>query len=144
MDDDIFRTQSNIDYFECDIYIGTGGHKWQLATDPQTLLDWEAKLFAFIAEGTAGFIWNRDPLRIFSNNGRLLARRSSNKGKCFLSPPTSMHKSNDVVRFYLRSHHVVVPRISGWMMHDDAVDDEWLAVWVLREATKQFPEIIVS
>ncbi|KAJ1948368.1 hypothetical protein EC988_005204 [Linderina pennispora] len=110
MDDDIFRTQSSIDYFECDIYVGTGAKGWQLVTDPQVLLDWEARLFAFIAERTAGFIWNRDPLRIFTNTGKLRA----------------------------------LPRISGWMMHDDAVDDEWLVVWVLREATRQFPDIIVS
>ncbi|KAJ2455433.1 hypothetical protein EV183_000765 [Coemansia sp. RSA 2336] len=30
------------------------------------------------------------------------------------------------------------------MIHGDAVDDEWLAVWLLREATREFPELIVS
>ncbi|KAJ1959163.1 hypothetical protein GGI12_004479 [Dipsacomyces acuminosporus] len=30
------------------------------------------------------------------------------------------------------------------MMHGDAVDDEWLVVWMLREATLAFPELIVS
>ncbi|ORX68291.1 SGT1-domain-containing protein [Linderina pennispora] len=137
MDDDIFRAQSSIDYFECDIYVGTGAKGWQLVTDPQVLLDWEARLFAFIAERTAGFIWNRDPLRIFSNTGKLRARRSSNKG-------SSRAPSKDAVLKPPVFWRIIVPRISGWMMHDDAVDDEWLAVWVLREATKQFPDIIVS
>ncbi|KAJ2725207.1 hypothetical protein GGI07_001469 [Coemansia sp. Benny D115] len=30
------------------------------------------------------------------------------------------------------------------MVHGDAVDDEWLAVWMLREAAKTFPELIIS
>ncbi|KAI8320388.1 SGT1-domain-containing protein [Martensiomyces pterosporus] len=29
-------------------------------------------------------------------------------------------------------------------MHGDAVDDEWLVVWLLREATLAFPELVVS
>ncbi|KAJ2299459.1 hypothetical protein IW139_001708 [Coemansia sp. RSA 353] len=36
------------------------------------------------------------------------------------------------------------PRISGRMIHGDAVDDEWLAVWLLREATREYDELIVS
>ncbi|KAJ2170049.1 hypothetical protein GGH15_000141 [Coemansia sp. RSA 562] len=38
----------------------------------------------------------------------------------------------------------VLPRISGRMIHGDAVDDEWLAVWLLREATREYDELIVS
>ncbi|KAJ2787691.1 hypothetical protein GGI15_000514 [Coemansia interrupta] len=30
------------------------------------------------------------------------------------------------------------------MVHGDSIDDEWLAVWILREATKIFPELVVS
>ncbi|KAJ2155913.1 hypothetical protein GGF46_005523 [Coemansia sp. RSA 552] len=37
-----------------------------------------------------------------------------------------------------------VPRVSGRMIHGDAVDDEWLAVWLLCEATRQFEELSVS
>ncbi|KAJ2084348.1 hypothetical protein H4R24_000141 [Coemansia sp. RSA 988] len=37
-----------------------------------------------------------------------------------------------------------VPCISGRMIHGDAIDDEWLAVWLLREATIRFPELVVS
>ncbi|KAJ2543832.1 hypothetical protein GGF49_001791 [Coemansia sp. RSA 1853] len=38
----------------------------------------------------------------------------------------------------------MLPRISGRMIHGDAVDDEWLAVWLLREATREYDELIVS
>ncbi|KAJ2680240.1 hypothetical protein GGI25_000833 [Coemansia spiralis] len=37
-----------------------------------------------------------------------------------------------------------VPRLSGQMVHGDAIDDEWLAVWLLREASRQFPELVIS
>ncbi|KAJ2472751.1 hypothetical protein GGI02_001358, partial [Coemansia sp. RSA 2322] len=37
-----------------------------------------------------------------------------------------------------------VPCVSGQMTHGDAVDDEWLVVWLLREATKEYPELVVS
>ncbi|KAJ2479010.1 hypothetical protein IWW56_003366 [Coemansia sp. RSA 2131] len=37
----------------------------------------------------------------------------------------------------------MLPRISGRMIHGDAVDDEWLAVWLLREATREYDELIV-
>ncbi|KAJ2777976.1 hypothetical protein H4R18_004876 [Coemansia javaensis] len=37
-----------------------------------------------------------------------------------------------------------VPRISGRMIHGDAVDDEWLAVWLLREASREFPGLTIS
>ncbi|KAJ2003733.1 hypothetical protein GGI04_002857, partial [Coemansia thaxteri] len=36
-----------------------------------------------------------------------------------------------------------VPCVSGQMTHGDAVDDEWLVVWLLREATKEYPELVV-
>ncbi|PIA19242.1 SGT1-domain-containing protein [Coemansia reversa NRRL 1564] len=37
-----------------------------------------------------------------------------------------------------------VPCISGRMIHGDAIDDEWLAVWLLREVTIKFHELVVS
>ncbi|KAJ2546598.1 hypothetical protein EV175_005538 [Coemansia sp. RSA 1933] len=30
------------------------------------------------------------------------------------------------------------------MVHGDAVDDEWLAVWLLREASRRFSELVIS
>ncbi|KAJ2663411.1 hypothetical protein IWW48_001294 [Coemansia sp. RSA 1200] len=37
-----------------------------------------------------------------------------------------------------------VPCLSGQMVHGDAVDDEWLAVWLLREASRKFSGLVIS
>ncbi|KAJ1896834.1 hypothetical protein LPJ71_006470, partial [Coemansia sp. S17] len=97
------------DYLCCDIFVqanmGSSTNEWQAVTDPGILQAWVAKLFAFFFERTEGFVWNREPPRLFAN----LANK--------------------------------VPRVSGQMIHGDAVDDEWLVVWLLREATMEFPEL---
>jgi hypothetical protein len=35
-------------------------------------------------------------------------------------------------------------KLEGRMRVGDAVDDEWLVVWLLREVSKKWPELVIS
>ncbi|KAJ2045842.1 hypothetical protein H4S04_005401 [Coemansia sp. S16] len=92
-----------VDYLCCDIFVqanmGSSINEWQAVADPGVLQAWVAKLFAFFFERTEGFVWNREPPRLFANlanKGKQLNKDSSRShahlciGRLHIVPPSAI------------------------------------------------------
>lgn len=72
------------------------------------------------------WIWNRDPWEL----------------KVVAPPPSpGAHASSGSTS---NSGSAAGTKLEGTMRVGDAVDDEWLVVWLLREVSKKWPELVIG